>query len=380
MAKIIQIADLHFSNSSSDKVYHAALQEVDGGYVVEFAFGRRFTTLSRGFKTTSPVPLEKAQKIFAKLVGEKTAKGYVNAPGVSGQVFAGTLSNKMDSSVVDTAMKIAQEKESTGIYPQLLNPIDDAEVEHLIEDPRWGAQEKKNGKRLMAKSDGNDFQIGINRKSFVVQLSPAVIGSLRDLSRQILLDGEGIGNTIYVFGMLELDNCDLRNLSYIRSYEILEETLLGHTGNGLEIVPLAVTAKDKRALYERLKAENKEGIVFKLLAASHSAGRPNSGGSQLKKKFIESASVIVLDINDKRSIKMGVFAAPDDKTPTFVGNCTIPVNCDIPNKGDIVEVEYLYAYPGGSLFQPVYLGIRDDIDADRCMAEQLKYFEAEAAA
>lgn len=42
-----------------------------------------------------------------------------------------------------------------------------------------------------------------------------------------------------------------------------------------------------------------------------------------------------------------------------VGNVTIPVNFDVPNEGDLVEVRYLYAFPGGSLFQPVYLGSRE---------------------
>ncbi|TSA39702.1 hypothetical protein D4R30_00650, partial [archaeon] len=43
----------------------------------------------------------------------------------------------------------------------------------------------------------------------------------------------------------------------------------------------------------------------------------------------------------------------------------IPVNFDLPAVSDLVEVRYLYAYPGGSLYQPVYLGVRTDLnDAD----------------
>jgi bifunctional non-homologous end joining protein LigD len=52
---------------------------------------------------------------------------------------------------------------------------------------------------------------------------------------------------------------------------------------------------------------------------------------------------------------------------------TIPPNQAIPEKGDIVDVRYLYAYPGGSLYQPVYLGKRDDVGADQCGIGQLKY-------
>lgn len=137
---------------------------------------------------------------------------------------------------------------------------------------------------------------------------------------------------------------------------------------------MAMSLKEKASLYKKLMADKREGIVFKLLSAPYSPNRPNSGGTQLKKKFIETASVIVLDINDdKRSIKMGVYG--NELMPTFVGNCTIPPNKKIPLKGDVVEIEYLYAYHGGSLFQPVYITKRDDIDELECGIDQLKYRE-----
>jgi bifunctional non-homologous end joining protein LigD len=60
------------------------------------------------------------------------------------------------------------------------------------------------------------------------------------------------------------------------------------------------------------------------------------------------------------------------------GNVTIPVGSDFPAVGDIVEVRYLYAFPeSGSLFQPVYLGVRDDIDLKDCSVNQLKWKRAE---
>lgn len=382
MNKIICTADLHYFGNGSDKTYHACVRETEAGCVVEFAYGRVGSSLSRGFKTTSPVPLEKAMKIYERLISEKVAKGYKAASGIIGQVFAGDMAEQPVSagdSLSDT-MRLSLDKESSGIFPQLLNPIDDDETERLICDPAWGAQEKKNGKRQMASSDGNGSQRGINRKGFYVPLSPAVAASMAAKKRQVILDGESIGNTLYCFGILELDGVDLRPRPYIQRFEILSDFLTGMTDVGLELVPLAVTTEEKRALYERLKAQKKEGIVFKRLAAPHSDDKPSSGGDHLKKKFVESASVIVIKVNDKRSIKMGVFLSPTDEAPSFVGNCTIPANHDIPKQGDIVEVEYLYAYRGGSLYQPIYLGPRDDIDTDRCNSAQLKYIETEAAA
>ena len=55
-------------------------------------------------------------------------------------------------------------------------------------------------------------------------------------------------------------------------------------------------------------------------------------------------------------------------------NSTIPPNQQIPGNGHIVECRYLYAFKeSGSIYQPVYLGERDDITAEECTTAQLKY-------
>jgi bifunctional non-homologous end joining protein LigD len=57
---------------------------------------------------------------------------------------------------------------------------------------------------------------------------------------------------------------------------------------------------------------------------------------------------------------------------------TIPPNQAIPAVGAIVEIRYLYAFRGGSVYQPVYIGERDDIDASACVADQLKFKREES--
>ena len=74
--------------------------------------------------------------------------------------------------------------------------------------------------------------------------------------------------------------------------------------------------------------------------------------------------------DSKRSVSVSLY---ENGSLVDVGNVTIPPNKDIPNHGDIVEVRYLYAYREGSLFQPVYLGVRDDIADEECDVSQLKY-------
>src|SRR4051812_16786027 len=87
MEHIIELVDLHCCEGGSDKAYHCAIKEIEGGFIVPFAYGRVGSTLSTGCKTVAPVALDKAKKIFDKLVAEKVGKGYVSAPGISGNVF-----------------------------------------------------------------------------------------------------------------------------------------------------------------------------------------------------------------------------------------------------------------------------------------------------
>lgn len=72
----IKTIKLAFKEGTSDKVYHVFLVKADGGYLVNFEFGKRDTKPQTGTKTTSPVDEASAQKIFDKLIKEKEAKGY----------------------------------------------------------------------------------------------------------------------------------------------------------------------------------------------------------------------------------------------------------------------------------------------------------------
>ena len=138
---------------------------------------------------------------------------------------------------------------------------------------------------------------------------------------------------------------------------------------------VASTSGAKAAMYRKLKEQKREGIVLKLHTAPYMPGRPNSGGHQLKLKFCATASCIVAGANgSKRSVALELF---DSGSRIGIGNVTIPANHKIPVSGDVVEVRYLYAYPGGSLYQPVYLGERDDIEPAACTIKHLKFKAAE---
>lgn len=338
----ISRADLYFKEGSSDKVYHATVEPKDGKFVVNFSYGRRGSALVAGTKTNQPVTLEEATKAFERLVGSKLAKGY----------------RRMESG--DQTIPQAELPDTpTEIQCVLLNPVDENEAQALIEDKNWSAQPKFDGVRFMlGRKDGKVY--ALNRKGKQTSVPNQIQKDAPELN--FLLDGELVGDTLYAFDILELDGNCLRKMPLEERSRILEEIVID--SENIVFVPLT-TGKQKKQLHESLKNDNAEGIVFKKLKAPYNVGRPASGGNYLKFKFYSTASCRVSKVNQKRSVSLVM------ECGTEVGNVTIPANHEIPEKGDTVEVRYLYAYKGGSLYQPTYLGKRDDVDPDH--SDSLKF-------
>ena len=347
-----QTISLYFKQGSSDKEYHVSIESQDGGYVVNFAYGRRGTTLQTGTKTNTSVELETATKIFNKLVTEKKAKGYTE--GEAGTPYQHT----------------EKENRVTNILPQLLNPIDEPEVERLIEDDKWCAQEKFDGKRILLQKEGAAIH-GINRKGLVVGLPSPVVVTAHNFTGDFILDGESIGETLHVFDLLSLNGKDVRTKPYYARATALVNLLVSYTQRQIVLAPTAWNHDEKAKLIATLRDQNREGIVFKRTDAPYVEGRPSSGGTQLKHKFYATLSAIVGTVNAKHSIEIKLF---DDKGLVTAGNVTIPSNHAIPAVGQIVEVRYLYAFKeSGCLYQPVYLGVRSDVKETECVTRQLKF-------
>ena len=343
---------LYYREGSSDKVYQAAIEPAGNQFVVNFAYGRRGSTMTTGTKTSSPVDYPAAKKIYAKLVGEKKAKGYTE--GANGAPYQHA------------------EKQASGILPQLLNPVDEAEVKLLLRDDNYCAQEKFDGKHLLVRKQDDDLE-GINKKGFVVGLPQTVASELRSVTGSFIPDGESIGDDYHAFDLLEYNGENLRVLPYrIRLARLIDLLLLTRSDfKHIRLVETAFSTQQKTTLWERLKRENREGIVFKRLDAPYVPGRPNSGGPQLKFKFVATVSAVVAKINVQRSVELSLF---NGRSLVSCGNVTIPANHEIPTVGTVVDARYLYAYRDSlALYQPVYLGPRDDVDPGECLVSQLKF-------
>ena len=144
-------ASLHYREGSSDKVYQAAIEPKDDGFIVTYVYGRRGNTLTTGTKTSSPVPLATATGNFDKLIAAKLAKGYT--PSEDGPPYQQTGDEGRDS----------------GIRCQLLNPVGESEPARLLTDTRHCLQQKHDGRRMPVRKQGDDIT-GINRRGLLVAL------------------------------------------------------------------------------------------------------------------------------------------------------------------------------------------------------------------
>jgi len=352
-ASVVRSISLFFTDGgSSDKVYQAQIKARDGGFVVEFQYGKRGAALQSGCKTPAPVALEAAEKVFAKLAGEKKAKGYTESE--SGVGYQDT----------DKQGRVS------GVLPQLLNPIDEDTAIALTLDSAWVAQEKHDGNRTLIKVHGGEVT-GINRKGLTIPLPQAVVDAARAVRGQndFILDGELVGEVLHVFDILRHDGADTTAKPLSVRLILLDNY---PTDGAVRCTPTYRSTPDKQQAVASLRANGAEGCVFKFVGAPYKAGRPNAMGNALKLKFVATASVRIGQASSgKRSVAMQVLDANGDWAD--VGNVTIPPNHAIPGVGAIAEVRYLYAHRGGALFQPVYLGQRNDIDADDCTIAQLQF-------
>ncbi len=152
---------LFFAEGSSDKEYHLQLEDTPTGFLVNFQYGRRGTALKHGTKTPVPVSYSKAKKIYDDKVAEQLGKGYTknNSPASHTQATPSTV--------------------QVAFIPQLLNPIDEANVERYLWDDSYGAQEKKDGKHQpIYKASGETFVL--NKKGQSIGFPMALTRAIKD--------------------------------------------------------------------------------------------------------------------------------------------------------------------------------------------------------
>ena len=371
---------LHNTDGGSDKLYRVTLtEEADGLHSVRAEACRRGDAYKdMGFKAQGAT-LEAATKMALATLKGKIKGGYKVI-----ETFDRDNSGAEGVTAAAVAVAAAVEVSDSGHRPQLLNIVDEATADALINDTRSIMQEKHDGRRHAVRFDTETPLTGINKLGRTVPVDPRIaeaLGKLFAKAGGYLVDGELVGDTLHIFDLLQAGPTaaegDIRHMGYMdrmgRLQRIAGLCPEAFEDGSIKVVATFVGREAKRAAFADFKAANAEGVVFKVLDSVYEAGRPNSNGPHIKFKFTETASFLVKGVNAKRSIELGLF--DEDGSLRSMGNCTLPANHSIPRVGQVCEVRYLYAYPGGSVFQPTYLGLRDDIADDECsLAKQhIKY-------
>lgn len=361
MNTTIEQTTLYYRQGNADKVYQVRMEPKAEGFVVNVAYGRRGSTMTAGTKTPAPVPEGEARKVYERLIRDKAAKGYT--PGQDGTTYRLTDLDGRD----------------TGLRCQLPHAIDEERLPELVASTEFLMQEKFDGRRLMVRKIGAQID-GINRRGLIIPLPEAIVEAVRALPCDCILDGESLGDRYILFDLLQHWGKSLRDRPAAERLELLAQNLRGvATGAGLQLAESASSPAKKEAMLNRLRAASAEGVVFKRIDSLIAPGR-ETHSDWFKVKFVETASFVAGEPNDgRRSVALWLYGEHGALVPA--GNVTIPASCSVPSPGAVVEVRYLYAHrQSGSIYQPVYLGERDDIDATECTVSQLKFKAGETAA
>lgn len=244
------------------------------------------------------------------------------------------------------------------------------QVMRFIDDPKFGGQEKCNGKRrVIVRQDNIIFCF--NKKGQKRDLPPALRKVLlKHKLNKFVLDVELEDIVIKVFDALILGDEALAP----KPYKIREARCHQEFDNFDPLVRVLKTAKtreEKLALYYRLLAENAEGMVFKNLLAVYIQG---DACQHFKVKFWKTvdAFVIARTVENGRvkdSVRIGVYDRKGNVIEisgvSLIGRGKVDV-------GDVLEVKCLYSTPDNHIVQPVMLQKRDDKTARECTIMQLE--------
>lgn len=370
MSKIVKSIELFFQEGSSDKVYNAQIvEEYASSYTVKVQWGRRGASLQEGTKAVK-VSLSVAERKFDSCVREKRNKGYEErTASVKPAAVAPPQGQGSGSKAGGTQRAIVGHK------AQLLNPIEDSELSTFLANDAVLAQQKIDGMRILAHvTDGGI--VATNREGQASKMDTRPLAGLEYVPVGTVVDGELLDDGYWLFDILSFAGTDVRSHGYHTRWKLLDEELEPALSDGVRIVPIAAGAKAKRALYNRLVKAGAEGIVFKDAHAPYTPGRPSSGGTQRKHKFIKSADVLITE-NAGNAYQMAVFhgkkLVPCGKV--FAGTTNHSrAQLDLAlgsGQRPICEVRYLYATDDHVLFQPVFVRIRDDKTAIECVRTQL---------
>lgn len=375
---------LHSTVGGSDKLYQLTIvpAEEPDTYNLVYANGRRTGSLTPGKKPKNPTPLtfSQANTELEDLKRHQISRGYHELGNCS------LCAHEQVAVIEPTSSQTLPTINASCQLLTLLPKSDDCRTlkdflrvcDDLLNDPRYCAEQKFDGDRMLLYLDAEGNVTAYNRTQGVRGVSSSVTNELQRfrLNAPLMLDGESIGDKFHIFDLLEIQGMDIRLLAFEHRNAQLA-TLFSHAPNLTALVPTKTffSAADKTALLIQMFEEQKEGIVLKKLSAPYRSERVTD---QFKVKFVSEATFIVTELrpNGKNSVTIALLNQASQIVSA--GHVSIRPCIKHVNVNDLLDVRYLYARrSSGHVVQAVAQRIRTDISREECTTAQLKYKERE---
>ena len=382
MGRIVESVSLHYTDGGrSDKVYNIQIEEVGPNqFNVTGYNGKRGGTLTPRKQNDSPVSLAEAQQLFAKLEQEK--RNHRTTPYV--------VLSRNGTTTPATAQPVlayTTNHEATGFVANHPKKVSEDEAIRLLNNDDYFVEQKCDGEFMSVLYRLNRVTAS-NKRGNGIPVPPKIATAIRQLARlacceTLGLAGEYLDSTLHIFTVWEKNGTSLMTLPQhlrIAVKEKLEVVLTEHLAasttkqsTSLKFVYTAKTQSDKTALYETIKANAGEGVVFKHRESDVS----------FKYKLYETTEVLLV-ANSKRSAQCFAY---HDGTLTSLGSVTIPhdsthqeiKDANLRKQPIVASVKYLYlsAPPAigptcGQLTQASFLRFRPEFDEHSCVTTELK--------
>lgn len=266
------------------------------------------------------------------------------------------------------------------LKPQRYESVAPEQVDPLLANSQWIAEQKLDGVRCMVKAWSGRVELYASTGAVMTRdshrwwttLDAALAGLAH--SGEWVLDGELLDDGVLWLFDAPLTPCTTFADPFRtrrRALEIVADTL-GWTAidSRVRVVPQAVGAEAKQALWQAVLANGKEGICLKHADRPYRtvAGGRTKDVIKVKRTYTVDAVVTATRVGGKDSGEVALYR---NGVLVPVGKCTM--GPDDAAVGDVIEVRFLYVndLTAPRLYQPVMMRRRPDKAAADCLFDQL---------
>jgi hypothetical protein len=355
---------LECHTGGSNKFFTIEMVATGGGFLVNTTNGAIGATPTPRTLTPAPVAEAEADKLYDAKLKDKLKGQYSPVNGVVPQMV-GPVGGERKQSGLDLQLlrDITEELWFPEGHPYAGFPVH-------IKDPRWLMMQKMDGQRRAVRCNSKTA-IGINRNGEEVPLDSNLERKLVRACRELdfkydtVLDGEIIGETLWVFDCLEINGADHRQHAFRDRLTLANDFVAACHTVDIQIVPVYRNEGSKWDALRQIQDTGGEGVVFRLATSPYRPGRPGKLGDALKFKFWHDIDCIVGEGRDgKRSVSLWLINGWNGKKELW-GYAKVHDNYPLPKLGAVVKIRYLYAVD--KLYQPQYEGERDDKRPSECV-------------